>query len=155
MACNCNCKNGTDALDFISLVPGGEAANATYLIGLTHYTCGNRKLSVDDVTHPVKGELTATVMGVPQNVGNGTFCCEVLISGTVTYKQCGCCSPRTEYVSIERCLPCSSSAVPTVTIGEVVCSPEPIVVNGNNCCSWTCSGTNKIAITTTVNIATA
>ena len=151
----CNCKNGTDVLDFLSLVPGGTAANATYLLGLTHNTCGNRKMSVSDTSHPVKGELTATVVGEPQDVGNGTFCCEVLISGTVTYCPCGCCSPRTEYVSIERCLPCSSSTVPTVTIGNVVCSPEPIVCSDSGCCQWTCSGTNKIAITTSVNIATA
>jgi hypothetical protein len=152
---NCNCRNGSDVLDFISLVPGGTAANATYQVGLTHYTCGCRKTSIEDTTHPVIGTLNATVVGTPQDLGNGTFCCEVLIAGTVTYQQCGCCSPRTEYVSLMRCLPCSSEAVPTVTIGNVVCSPEPIMVNGNGCCRWTCSGTNRIAVTTSINVTTA
>ena len=150
----CNCRNGSDTLDFFSLVSGGTAADATYQLGLTHYTCGSRKLSVEDTTHPVIGTLTATVLGEPQDLGNGTFCCEVLFAGTVTYCQCGCCSPRTEYVSYTRCLPCSSAEVPTVTVGNVVCSPEPIPYYGDGCCRGVCAGTNKIAITTSVNIAT-
>ena len=152
---NCNNKNGTDTFDFLSLVSGGTAENATYILGLTHYVCGNRKLSIDDTTHPVTASLSASVVGEPQNLGNGTYCCEVLITGTVIYKQCGCCSPRTEFVSLTRCLPCASSTTPTITIGNVVCSPEPIICHSYGCCQWTCSETNKIAITTSINITTA
>ena len=58
--CNCNCKNGQDALDFLTSVPGGTAADATYQLGLTHYTCGGRKMTLADPTHPVVSQLTAT-----------------------------------------------------------------------------------------------
>ena len=37
MNCKCRCKNGSDVLDFLTSVPGGTAADATYEIGLTHY----------------------------------------------------------------------------------------------------------------------
>ena len=152
---NCNCKNGSDILDFITPVSGGTADNTTYQIGLTHFTCGSRKISINDSTHPVIGTLNATVIGTPQSLGNNTYCCEILLSGTVTYQQCGCCSPRTDYVSLLRCLPCSSDTIPTITIGDVVCSPEPIPYYGSNCCQGTLAGTNKINITTSINIATA
>lgn len=153
MSCN-NGKNGSDVLDFITLVAGGTAENSTYQIGLTHYTCGCRKVSINDNTHPVIGTLNATVVNEPQDLGNGTYCCEVLLAGTVTYKQCGCCSPKTDYVSIVRCLPCASDAIPTIKVGEVVCSPEPIPFYSGNCCQGSLAGTNKIAITTSLNIST-
>lgn len=151
----CNCKNGSDVLDFITSVPGGTAANATYQLGMTHFTCGNRKLSVNETTHPVTAQLAAQVVGTPQDLGNGSFCCEVLVSGTVQYRQCGCCGPRTEYVSRMCCLPCSSATVPTVAIGNVVCSPVAIPYYGGGCCQGNCAGTNKIAITTSINVTTA
>ena len=152
---NCNCKNGSDSLDFITPTPGATEASATYQIGLTHFTCGCRKVSVNDNTHPVIGALNATVIGEPQNLGNGAYCCEILLAGTVTYRQCGCCSPRTEYVSLVRCLPCPSEAIPALTVGNVVCSPEPIPYYGNGCCQGTMPGTNKIAITTSITITPA
>lgn len=69
--CNCNCKNGQDVLDFLTSVPGGTAANATYQLGLTHFTCGNRKMLVADPTHPVISQLAATPVGTPIDLGNG------------------------------------------------------------------------------------
>ena len=63
MSCNCNCKNGSDVLDFLTPAPGGTEASAVYVIGLTHYTCGGRKMLVDDTTHPVISQLTATPVG--------------------------------------------------------------------------------------------
>ena len=152
---NCNCiRNGSDRLDFQTLVPGGTAANANFLVGITHFTCGNRKMCLADPSRPVVANLSAAVVGQPQDTGNGTFCCEVLISGTVTYCQVGCCSSRTEYVTMQRCLPCSSGTAPTVTIGNVIASPAPIP-NYEGCCPGYLPCTNQIAITTTVNVATA
>ena len=152
--CNCNCRNGSDVQDFLVSVPGGTDADASYVLGLTHYTCGNRKMAVEDAAHPVKADLTATLVGTPVSVGNNAYCIECLISGTVTYKGCGCCSPRVEYVSYQCCLPCSSTTVPTITIGDVVASPKAITYY-QGCCQGTYPCTNRIALTTSLNVTTA
>lgn len=156
--CNCNCKNGSDVQDFLVPVAGGTAANATYAIGLTHYTCGGRKMLVADTIHPVIAQLDVTPIGSPIDIGNGAFCQECQIAGTVTYKPCGSCEPRTEYVTTQVCLPCSSDVVPKVGIETVVASPKAITYyrnNGCGCCAGTYSYTNQIAITTSINVATA
>ena len=154
----CNCKNGTDSLDFLIPVAGGTETDATYTIGLTHYTCGGRNMLLADPTHPVIAELTATPVGTPIDTDNGAFCQECIVAGTVTYRPCNSCSPRVEYVSKRMCLPCSSATSPTLTIGKVSASPKPITVYLNNgccgCCQSTKPCTNQIAITTSINVAT-
>lgn len=152
--CNCNIKNGSDVQDF--LIPS-EAAGV-YILGLTHFTCGGRKLSVSDTTHPVIATLEATPIGQPQDVGNGAFCQECLVAGTVTYKACGCCEPRTDFVTYQCCLPCTSAVTPKLAIETVVASPKPITYyqnTGCGCCSGTYSSTNQIALTTSISVATA
>lgn len=146
---NCN-NNGRTVQDFLTPVLGGTAADATYLVGLTYYTCGNRKLCVSEVYQPT-ANLQAKVLGVPQSVGNGTYACEVLLTGQVTYVPyaCNCpCAPcpRTENVYTVISVPCSSAAVPTVTLETAVASPT----NVQPCCSIT----NAIAVTTSLNVAT-
>ncbi len=148
---SCNCNNGRTELVSLTTVPGGTAANADYLLALDHYTCGNRKLCTQEV-FPITADLKFTVLGTPVDVGNATFCCEVLVSGTVTYQPfvCGCqCNvcPRTDNIYTTLCVPCSSAAVPTLTAGTAVCSPT----NVKPCCNVT----NAIAITTTLNVTTA
>ena len=146
---NCN-NNGKTFVVSVTTYPGGTAADANYLLQLDHYTCGNRKLCVQEV-FPVTADLKATPLGSPVSVGNGTYCQEVLISGTCEYMpyQCGCqCNvcPRTENIYCTICVPCSSAAVPTLTVGTSVASPT----NVKPCCSVT----NAIAITTTINVTT-
>ena len=156
--CKCNLRNGSDIQDFLVLVPGGTATDATYALGITHYTCGCRKMLVADSIHPVIANLEATPIGTPIDIGNGAYCQECQIAGTVTYKPCGCCEPRTEYVTTQVCLPCSSAVTPKVGIETVVASPKPITYyqnNGCGCCAGTYPSTNQIAITTSINVATA
>lgn len=157
--CNCICKNGTDRKDFLTPVAGGTAANATYILGLTHYTCGCRKMLLTDPSRPVIAELTVTPVGNPIDVGNGAYCQECIIAGTVTYCPCNSCSPQVEYVSHRECLPCSSATSPTITMGTVAASPKPITVyvsNGcNGCCEQIKPCTNQIAITTSINVSAA
>lgn len=159
MACNCNFKNGQDVQDFLVPVPGGTATDATYEIGLTHFSCGNRQMLLADPTHPVICELTATAVGTPISVGNDAYCQECQIAGTVTYRPCNSCSPRVEYVSKRVCLPCSAATSPTLTIGTVAASPKAITryvnTGGCGCCQSTKPCTNQIAITTSINVATA
>lgn len=143
--------NGKTLVVSLTTVPGGTAANANYLLALEHYTCGNRKLCTQEI-FPVTADLKAQVVGAPVSVGNGTFCCEVLVSGSVTYMPytCGCnCNvcPRTENIYTTICVPCSSAAVPTLTIGESVATPT----NVQPCYNLT----NAVAITTSLNVTTA
>ena len=143
--------NGKTSVISLTTIPGGTAANASYLLALEHFTCGNRKLCTQEA-FPVTANLKAQVMGAPISVGNGAYCCEVLISGTVTYMPytCGCnCNvcPRTENVYTTICVPCSSAVAPTLTVGESVATPT----NFRPCCNVT----NCIAITTSLNVATA
>lgn len=157
-SCKCCIKNGSDVLDFLVPVAGGTAANATYALGLTHYTCGGRKMLVADSVHPVIAQLNVEPVGTPIDIGNGAYCQECQIAGTVTYKPCCGCEPRTEYVTMQVCLPCSSAVTPKLGIEEVVASPKPITYYQNGCCgccSGTYSSTNQIAITTSINVATA
>ena len=160
MACNCkcNCRNGQDVLDFLTPAPGGTAADATYIVGLTHNTCGGRNLPVVNPDRPVIANLTATPVGTPINLGNDTYCQECKITGTVTYCPCCSCVPQTEYVSKQVCLPCSAATSPTLAIGEAVASPKPVTVYRNTtcgCCQSTLNCTKQIAITTSINVTTA
>lgn len=135
------------------MVPGGTAANATYQCGLTQYTCGNKKMAVDSDAYPVIADLKANVVGTPQDLGNGTFCCEVQVIGTMTYRPCNCCSPSQVYVVKQFCVPCSSVAVPTLTLGNVIAQPEPIAYS-NGCCGGTLAWTNRAALTFSLNVTT-
>lgn len=153
MSCNCK-KNGTTDVDFLTLVPGGTAANATYQLAVTHYLCGNRKVCANG-NFPVMGELKYQVMGTPVSLGNGTFCCQVLCTGQVTYmpyktgQNCGCdgCNcPKTDNVYFTLCVPCESATVPIITGGIVVATPT----NLSDCCNIT----NAVELTTSINVAT-
>ena len=153
-----NC-NGTDVLDFLTPAPGGTEASATYIIGLTHNSCGGRNMLLNDPTHPVIAQLTATAVGSPIDLGNGVLCQECQIAGTVTYRPCNSCSPQVEYVSMRVCLPCSEATSPTLTIGTTAASPKPVTVYVNNgccgCCAQTKPCTKQIAITTSINVTPA
>lgn len=147
---NCS-NNGKTLVEYLTPVPGGTAANATYLLALDHFTCGNRKLCTQEV-FPVTADLKATALGSPVDVGNASYCQEVLISGTCTYMPytCGCqCNvcPRTENIYTTICVPCSAATTPTLTIGTSVASPT----NVQPCCNVT----NCVAVTTTINVTTA
>ena len=146
---NCN-NNGKTFVVSLTTIPGGTAANASYLLALDHYTCGNRKLCTQEV-FPVTADLKATAIGLPVDVGNSSYCQEVLISGTCTYMpyqagcNCGVC-PRTENIYCTICVPCSAATSPTLAVGTSVAAPT----NVQPCCSVT----NAIAITTSINVTT-
>lgn len=151
---SCNCKNGTTEVDFLTLVPGGTAANANYLLNLTHHTCGNRKLCANGL-YPISANLAYQVQGAPVSLGNDTYCCEVAVTGTVTYmpyrcgdNSCGC-NPCmvTDNIFTTLCVPCSSAVAPTVTGGSVVAVPTDL----KDCCTVT----NAVGLTTSINVTTA
>ena len=154
MACNCN--NGQTYVNTCIPVPGATATDATYVVDLIHYTCGNRKICANG-TFPSTADLNYKVVGAPQSVGNGAYQCDVLITGTCTYmpyrngqNQCGCCCapcPVTENVWATISVPVASADVPTVTAGDVIVSPT----NMRDCCSVT----NALSLVGSFNLATA
>ena len=148
---SCNCKNGTTEVDFLTLVPGGTAADANYLLNMTHYCCGGRKICANGM-YPITANMAYQVQGAPVSLGNDAYCCEVAVTGTVTYMPYrngeGCCTPCmvTDNIFATLCVPCSSAAVPTVTGGSVVAVPT----NVRDCCNTT----NAVGLTTSINVAT-
>lgn len=147
-------KNGATKVDFLTLVPGGSAANSNYLLSVTHWLCGNRKVCANG-NFPVMGKLEYQVVGAPMSTGNGTYCCEVLCTGQVTYmpyrngqNNCGCCGecPQTDNVYFTLCVPCENATAPTITGGNVVAVPTDL----RDCCNIT----DAVALTTSINVAT-
>lgn len=157
--CNCNCKNGRDNLDFLLPAdPSGAAeGTTTYIIGLTHNTCGGRNILAADPTHPVLSQLTITPIGTPIDLGNGAYCQECRIAGTVTYCPCGSCHPTSDYVLMDVCLPCPAATSPTLTLGTVAASPKAMTVYRKDacgcCCPTTAACTKQIALTTSIAVA--
>lgn len=143
-------NNGKTFVVSLTTIPGGTAADASYLLQLDHYTCGNRKLCTQEM-FPITADLKATPIGLPVNVGNDAYCQEVLVNGSVTYMPyvCGCnCNvcPRTENIYCTICVPCSAATTPTLAVGNSVAAPT----NVQPCCNVT----NCVAITTTINVTT-
>ena len=149
MACS---NSGKTFVDFLTTVPGGTLADGTYQLQLTHYTCGGRKICAgNNAFYPVSANLKFQTVGTPVSVGNGTYCCEVLCTGTVEYMPfvCGCnCNvcPRTENIYCTICVPCSAATVPTITAGEAQATPTNLQPCSNV--------TNAVSITTTLNVTT-
>lgn len=136
--------------------PGATAESAVYVVDLTHYTCNNRKICANGA-YPVTADLNYRVLNAPQPVGNGTYQCDVLITGQVTYvpyrmgqNQCGCpCNPCpvTENVWTSVSVPVASASIPTVTAGDAVAQPT----NLRDCCSVT----NAVSIVDSFALTTA
>lgn len=147
------CNNGQTYLNSLVPVPGGTAADATYVLNLTHYTCGNRKVCVNG-SYPITANLAYQVLRV-NSVGNGAFNADILVSGTCTYMPhrtgsnyygCDCNScPVTDNIWTVLSVPVSSADIPTLTAGTCVCSPT----NVSDCCNTT----NAVSITTSLNVA--
>lgn len=151
---NCN-YNGRTFLNSILPVPGATAADATYVVDLTHYTCGNRKICANGA-YPVSAQLAYQAQGAPRAVGNDAYVLDVLITGTCTYMPyrngqnqcgCGCNCPITENVWAVVSVPVASATAPTITAGTVLAAPT----NMRDCCSIT----NAVSLVGSFNLATA
>ena len=154
MACY---QNGQTYVNTCIPAPGATATDATYVLDLTHYTCGNRKICVNGA-YPTTSDLKYRVMGTPQSLGNDVYQCDILVSGTVSYmpyrqgQNCGCgCQentcPVTENVWCTVSVPWSAAAAPAITAGVVEATPT----NVRDCCNLT----NAVSLVTSFNLATA
>ena len=147
MACN---NNGRTFLNSLVPVPGATADSASYLMSLTHYTCGGRRICSLE-SFPVTADLKYTVQSI-EPVGNDVYNANVLATGTCTYMPynpgCPCNNcPVTEPIYAYLSVPLASSEVPTVSAGESICS-----LNGVSCA---CNTSSSINITTSFEVATA
>jgi len=145
--------NGQTYLNSLVPVAGGTATNASYVLNLTHYTCGNRKVCVSGA-FPISANLAYQVLRI-YSVGNNVFNADILVSGTVTYMPhrsgsnyggCACAPcPITDNVWTVLSVPVSSADTPTITAGICQCTPTDV----RDCCNVT----NALSITTSFNVA--
>lgn len=147
--------NGQTYVNTCIPAPGSTATNATYVVDLTHYTCGNRKICANGA-YPITGDLKYKAVNAPQPVGNDTYVQDVLITGTVTYMPyrygqnqcgCGCNCPVTENVWATVSVPVTAATSPTITAGEVLATPT----NLRDCCSIT----NAVSLVGSFNLTPA
>ena len=151
MSCN-NIRNGMTYVNTCIPAPGATDTDATYVLDLTHYLCGNRKVCTN-AAYPITANLNYQVQGI-EDVGNKTFNCDILVYGTVTYmpyKQgCNsCCNPcpQTDNIWATLSVPVTADTTPTITAGTCVCTPA----NVRDCCNVT----NAVSVTTSFNVAQA
>ena len=151
----CNNVSGQTYVNTCIPAPGATAESATYVVDLTHYTCGNRRICANGA-YPVSADLNYKVVGAPESVGNDTWQVDVLITGTCCYMpyvcgqgKCGGCNvcPVTENVWASVSVPVSSATAPTITAGDVIATPT----NLRDCCSVT----NAVSLVGSFNLATA
>ena len=146
MACN---SNGQTYVNTCIPASGGTETATTYVLDLTHYNCGNRKVCATGA-FPITADLKYQVIGTPKALGNDVYQCDILVSGTCTYMpyrcgqsnngcQCNPC-PVTDNIWTTVSVPVSSADIPTVTAG--VCSCE--ATNLRDCSNVS----NAISITT-------
>ena len=147
-------NNGQTYVNTCIPVPGATAASASYVVDLTHYTCGNRKICADGA-YPVSCDLKYKAQGLPQAVGEGAYVQDILITGTVNYmpyrngqNRCGGCScPVQENIWATVSVPVASDTAPTITAGDVIADPIKL----QDCCNIT----NAVSLVGSFNLATA
>jgi len=152
--CNCKKQNGKTIVNFLTLAPGSTEDSATYQLTMTHFCCGNRKVCSREEL-PISADLRFQVLGLPDDMGNGTYSCNVLITGQCTYMpyvdpyNCGCnCNqcPETDNIYTILPVPCPSNTVPVLTPGIATAWPA----NVPSCCLLT----NQIGIKCSFNVST-
>lgn len=152
MACNSN--NGQTYVNTCIPAAGGTATSTTYVLDLIHYTCGNKKICANGA-FPITADLKYQVLGTPQDLGNGVYNVDILVSGTCTYmpyrngqNNCGCqCSPCpvTENIWTTLSVPYGAATTPEITAGTVKAAPT----NLRDCCNTT----NAVSLTTSFEVA--
>ena len=136
------CNNGKTYLNSLVPFPGGTAATTTYLVDLTHYTCGGRRICSLEA-FPVTADLNYKVQSI-ESVGKGYYNLNVLATGTVSYMPynpgcpCGSC-PVTEPIYAYLSVPYASDAEAELVPGECECT-----LNGISCA---CNTSSSIDIT--------
>ena len=153
MSCN-NSNNGSTFVNTCIPVPGATAEDATYVIELTHFLCGNRKVCANSA-FPIAASLNYQVLSV-DDVGNGAYNANIFITGQVSYKpyRSGCnntcdCEDncyRNDNVWATVSVPVTTAEAPLITAGTTKCA----ATNLRDCCSVS----NAVSIVTSFNVGT-
>lgn len=147
-------QNGKTFVDFLTPVQGSTGESASFVLGLTYYTCGNRKMCVNSAEgYPIASNLDVQVLSAPELIpGSTTYCCNVRCVCDLTYKQvtnncyCQCDCLQTEKVVAVVCVPVTSDAIPTVASKGVSASAANV-----NC---GCSSTNQASLNVAFTLET-
>ena len=139
------CKNGATEVNFLTSYPGGTEASASFLLQLTHWTCGNRQMCLANGEGlPIVSNLTLQQVGEIQALGNDTYCCDIRCVCDLTYQQISgnsCCPNyclQTEKCVVTVCVPVLSSDPVTLTPNGASVMPMRI--------SCRCNTTNTVSI---------
>lgn len=145
--------NGKAYVNFLTPVPGGTETSASYVLGLTYYTCGNKKMCVNNSNgFPIASNLEVQVLGTPRLLQDGVYCCDVRCICDLTYEQvygCGCCPNtclQTEKVVAVVCVPVTADTIPTV-------SDSGVLVDAVNV-KCGCSTTNECSLNISFTLET-
>lgn len=142
MACRTN--NGGTVVNFLTPFPGSTDTDAAYLLQLTHYTCGNKQMCLNNADGlPIVSNLSLQQVGSIRPLGNDTYCCNVRCVCDLTYQQIsgnGCCPNyclQTEKCVAEACVPLKSADAVTLTPNGAVVTPLQVSCrcNTTNTCS--------------------
>ena len=145
-------NNGKTFLNSLTPFPGATEDAASYLINLTHYTCGGKRICALE-SFPVTADFNYKVQSV-EEVGKGLYELNLLAVGTVSYMPynpgcpCGSC-PVTEPIYAYLSVPVTANTGIDVVPGETVTS-----LNGISCACNTSSSIN-ISAAFTVNVTPA
>lgn len=142
MACN---QNGGTKANFLLPFPAGTAASSSYVLNLTHNTCGNKQMCLDNADGlPIVSNLTLQQVGNIQPLGNGTYFCEVRCVCDLTYQQVcgsGCCPNYC--LQTEKCV--ATVSVPVLADTAITLTPNGAVVTPQKV-SCRCNTTNIVSI---------
>lgn len=152
----CKCRNGETVLTSLAVVPTGtqSATSQEYMLDLTHYLCGNRKVCIGG-NYPLQGVLNFTLDGAPVSVGNDAYAVTVNVTGSVNYKPYvqGCCNvcPKQDFVGLKLTIPVySATGVPTVTLSTAGSVVNTTAIATQDCCSIT----NEVRMLTSLIVTT-
>lgn len=132
----CNCKNGKSYINFLTPAPGNTAEAASYNLGITHYTCGNKKICADSIVSA--SDLNIQALGSPTLIGNGQYCCDIRVLCTIVYQPlCPCECMKSEILAVDLCVPCGESITGIIPNGAIA---NPVKVG----CG--CNSTNEVSL---------
>lgn len=137
------CRNGSTDVKFLTPYPAADPQS--YLLQLTHWTCGNKQMCLNNGEGlPIVSNLSIQQVGEIQPLGGDTYCVEVRCVCDLTYQQISgnaCCPNyclQTEKCVATVCVPLTSSDPVTLTANGASVMPVRI--------SCRCNTTNTVSI---------
>lgn len=148
----CNCKNGSTEVKFLTPFPAADPQS--YLLQLTHWTCGNKQMCLNNADGlPVISNLSLQQVGEITPLGSDTYCVEVRCVCDLTYQQISgnaCCPNyclQRETCIATVCVPLTSADAVTLTANGASVMPVRVSCRYNT--------TNTVSIDVSFSVAQA